>query len=483
MNREFFVNIVFLIVANLLVKPAYLLVIEPAVQNRVGSEAYGMYFVLWNFAVLLQIINDFGIQNFISRELAQNRHQLDSYFSSIFSLKIVLTALFFIVTAALGLWKYGMAWLPMLLSVALTIFLFITTAYLRAFLAGLGLYRLNSILSVLDKFLLLGLCSVLLWVEPFSKNFTIETFIHAQNFTAGLTALVAFIAVFRKTQRFNISFDLSALTNLLKKALPYALVIFVMTIYTRTDAVMLEWLLPKDGIYQANVYAQGYRFLDAVNVIGLLFVNLLMPMLSRQLQQKIDTQPLIRFGLQLLLVGALTVTAAIGVFRYDITAQLYREATPYWGDVLAMLMVSFVAASASYIYSTLIGAAGLVSSMNRIFISAFALNISLNLWLIPTQKAFGAAISTTITEFFVLIGLIFLAKKLQLLRGGIGWSFKLWAYGILVFGLMFFIKNTAFEAFWWVKMGMGVVVSLVIALAMGFLDYRKMEGLLSEKGS
>jgi O-antigen/teichoic acid export membrane protein len=478
MNREFFVNIIFLVLANALVKPAYLLIIEPAVQNRVGSEAYGMFFVLFNFALLLQIINDFGIQNFNSRELSQNRFLLDRYFSGIMSLKLVLAGVYFVIVTVLGWWKYGSTWLPMLWAVALNAVLFATVAYLRSCLAGLGMYRFNSFLSIFDKLLLLIYCSVLLWVAPFSQNFTIESFIHAQNLTAGLTVLVGFIAIYRKVSWFKIQFSRPIFAHLLRGALPYALAIFLMTIYTRTDAVMLEWLLPDDGKHQAGIYAAAYRLLDAVNILGLMFANLLMPMLARQLQEQIDIQPLMRFSVQLLMVAAVMVVAAVWFFRMDITAQLYDDATPFWGEVLGMLMFSFVAVSGTYIYSTLIGAAGKVATMNGIFIAAFFLNIALNLFLIPTQKALGAAISTGITQFFVFAGVIWLSKKLNLLRGGIRWSLSLWLFGLVVFGVFFCLKNWDFSTFWLVKMVIGCALSMFIAWAMGFLNHRNMRVFL-----
>ena len=43
-----------------------------------------------------------------------------------------------------------------------------------------------------------------------------------------------------------------------------------MGVYTRTDVVMVERLLP-DGKMQAGIYASAYRLLDAVNVAGFLF--------------------------------------------------------------------------------------------------------------------------------------------------------------------------------------------------------------------
>ena len=80
MNREFFINVLFLIFVNLLIKPFYIFGIDRTVQNTVAPGDYGIYFALFNFTFLFQIINDFGIQNFNNRNIAQYNQLLDKYF-------------------------------------------------------------------------------------------------------------------------------------------------------------------------------------------------------------------------------------------------------------------------------------------------------------------------------------------------------------------------------------------------------------------
>ena len=46
MQKKFITNLVILVALNLLIKPFWILVIEPSLQYRVGDAAYGEYFVL-----------------------------------------------------------------------------------------------------------------------------------------------------------------------------------------------------------------------------------------------------------------------------------------------------------------------------------------------------------------------------------------------------------------------------------------------------
>lgn len=171
MNREFLVNIIFLVVINLLIKPFYIFGIDRTIQNVVADGDYGMYFTLFSFTYLFQIINDFGIQNFNNRNISQSRHLIDKYFPNILVLKTLMGLVFlvvvFIVAAIL---KFEAVWNNLLFLVALNWILTSFLLYLRSNVSALGMYRVDSMLSVLDKLLLIIICGVLLW-SPLTGEF------------------------------------------------------------------------------------------------------------------------------------------------------------------------------------------------------------------------------------------------------------------------------------------------------------------------
>ena len=496
MNREFLVNIIFLVAINLLIKPFFIFAIDRNVQNLVGERAYGVYFSLVSFTVMFQIINDLGIQNFNSREIAQHRQLLDKYFSNIIILKLCLSILYiFCVTIISFIFQYDIALFPLIFYLALNQILFSLLGYLRSNVAALGFYRMNSLLTVLDRLLLILVCSGLIFIEPYRSHFEIMWFVHAQNTTLFLTCIVAFIIVFKKAKTVKWSFNMPFFLSILRGSLPYALAIFLMTIYTRTDVVMMERMLP-DGDRQAGIYASAYRLLDAVNMLGFLFAGLLLPMFSRMLKSTESVVPLLRFSFQVIMVAAVTLAVATWFHRTHIMQLLYKEATPFSGDVLGILMFSFVAISGTYIYSTLLGANGSVRKMNRVFIIAIALNIALNFLLIPYQKALGAAISTLITQLFVMIGMIALVRKELTLSqseqnpsgiaptGGIRqkqdkkWIFQLLGFILWAFLINFTLKSSNIIENWVAQLGISMFLSLVVAFVLGLLNYKKLEILL-----
>ena len=103
MQKKFITNLAILLFLNLLIKPFWVLGIEPYLQYKLGNETYGEYFVLFNFSFLLNILLDFGITNFNNKNIAQNNHLLAKHFSGLFLLKILLGVAYIAITIAIGL--------------------------------------------------------------------------------------------------------------------------------------------------------------------------------------------------------------------------------------------------------------------------------------------------------------------------------------------------------------------------------------------
>src|SRR5205085_619324 len=103
MQRKFVTNLALVLLLNLLIKPVYVLGIEVAVQNAVGTVQYGFYYAIFNFSFLLNILLDFGITNFNNKNISQNNHLLSKHLSSIIVLRFLLAVIFTAITIAGGL--------------------------------------------------------------------------------------------------------------------------------------------------------------------------------------------------------------------------------------------------------------------------------------------------------------------------------------------------------------------------------------------
>ncbi|MBL7888372.1 MAG: oligosaccharide flippase family protein, partial [Bacteroidia bacterium] len=168
MQKKFVANLALLLFMNLLIKPIYILGIDRAVQVEVGAANYGIYFAIFNFTFLLTIILDFGITNFNNKNIAQNNHLLTKHFSSLVSLKLLLAIAYIIICVLAGfIIGYDIRLMKLLLVQGFNMFLVFFILYLRSNLAGLHLFKTDSIVSVLDRLILIVLCVVMLKNDVF----------------------------------------------------------------------------------------------------------------------------------------------------------------------------------------------------------------------------------------------------------------------------------------------------------------------------
>ena len=116
-------------------------------------------------------------------------------------------------------------------------FIITLIAYARSYFGGLLLFKTDAIISILDRFLLILFCGVLIYTPITETPFKIEWFIWIQTLCYGITLAVASVIIFTKLGVPKLKFDSKYSYDIIKKSFPYALLIFLMIIYTRLDSV------------------------------------------------------------------------------------------------------------------------------------------------------------------------------------------------------------------------------------------------------
>ncbi|HMZ23941.1 MAG TPA: hypothetical protein PLG24_03295, partial [Saprospiraceae bacterium] len=106
MKRLFLSNILILLVLNLLVKPLYIFGIDVQVQNSIGPEQYGLFFSIFNYTLLFQFVIEYGITNYVKREVSLDNRRAPTVFSGILLLKLGLALLYFLLIIAFA-WAFN----------------------------------------------------------------------------------------------------------------------------------------------------------------------------------------------------------------------------------------------------------------------------------------------------------------------------------------------------------------------------------------
>jgi O-antigen/teichoic acid export membrane protein len=412
MQGKFLSTLLLSLVLNLLIKPISLFGIDAAVQNRVGATEYGLYFSLLNLSVLFNILIDLGINNYTIRTMAQDPFAATKHVGRIMVLRGLLFLVYSVFTLGvavfIGYHGYELQLMGVLIFNQLLIMF---TAYARSYFSGLHYFKTDAILSVLDRFLLIFICGFVLYSSFFTSHFQIEWYIWIQTICYAITLIVALILLSRIIQLNHFRFDRKFSVTVIKQSLPYAALILLMLLYTRSDSVILE-RLHENGRFEAGVYAQGFRLLDALYMFGMVFAGLLFPMFSRLLKQsKKDIIPLLQTSGNLLVGGCSVLIITLYFNAEMVLSWIYENNINSSAHSFRWLMLGFFGISLNFIFGTLLSANGNFKELNYLAFAAVVFNIGMNLFMAPIYGSIGISITFFITQVGVAVAQLFIAKE------------------------------------------------------------------------
>lgn len=493
MQKKFLTNLGLLLFLNLLVKPFWVLGIDRSVQNAVGAEDFGFYFSILNFSFIFNILLDFGITNFNNRNIAQNSQLLNKHFSGILILKTLLAIVYFVVTFLVG-WMigYNTAQFQMLAWVAFNQFLLSFILYLRSNISGLLLFKTDSIISVLDRLLMILFCSILLWGNVIDGEFKIQWFVYAQTAAYILTALIAFSIVMVKASFKRLNWNRPFILMILKKSLPFALMFLLMMTSYKIDPVFIERILPENlGKIQTGIYAQGYRLFDAVNMIAFLFGVLLLPIFSRLIKHKQSIEIIVRLAFSILITISFIVAISSYFYKNEIITILYPQIKneiladyinriETSASIFSILMFGFIAIASTYVFGTLLTANGNLKELNLIAGGGIIISVTLNVLLIPHLLSVGSAIANLITQFAMVFVQVIIAFRVFKFSMNKKFIFSLLTFlgSILIISYTFqFIHSN-----WVINYLLTLTVSFLISIAFRLINIKEVILIFKSEG-
>jgi len=471
-QKKLFSNIFLLVLINFLIKPFWTFGVEIKVLNTVGAETFGFYYAVFNFSFLFHIFIDIGINQFHNREIARTPEKFITQFSQLFNLKIFFSLVYVLVTfIAAYVVRYNQAQFNLLIILGFNQIIQSFVLYNRATFTALFRFKLDTFFSVFDKLLAILICVYIFCFSSIknslSTDFKIEYFIYAQTIALIISFIVSFLILIFTEKMKWLKMDFSSFLPYLKKTLPFALAVLLMTLYTRIDAVMIERLLPEnEGAYQAGVYASGYKILDALNQIPYLFAVFLIPVFARLLKDKEDIKPIFTAALKMLLTISIGATVVVIFWGNDILQKLYLDYTIEWQESFKYLIFSFNTAILIYATGGLLTANNNMIAISKMSIVALIINIVLNYYFIPKSCAAGASLATLITQISMAVMQIVLVVKLWKFKFPIQYFVKFSVYTFILATVAYFMHSKL------EYIGIIVFLALTMALAMNLIEWK-----------
>lgn len=487
MQRRLFSGLLWLLLLNLLVKPFWLLGIEVGVQNAVGSEAYGFYFAIFNLSYIFNIVLDLGLTNFNTRNIARHPKLVDKHLSGILVVKCLLLVFYLVVTFSVGaLLGYTSTQFYLLAWLCLNQFLNSLILYLRSNFEGLLLFRWDSVLSVLDRLLMIAICGFLLWAPHFSIfdfQFTIFHFVYAQTAAYVITVAVALTVLIRKVGLRRLRFNRPFTLVVLKKSLPFALLVLLMASYNRLDPVLLQRLSPAGmGNYNAGIYAGAFRLLDALTMIVYLVSVPLLPIFSRMTKEyahpSSELRDTVRRMFSLVMVFAVPAACLLGSMDDELMALFYNAHVEDYAAVFRVVIFCIIPIATTYVFGTLLTAAGRLRQLNRYAAVTLLLSVLLNVLLIPRFGAVGSACAAVGAQSLMAVAQVVAAVRIFALRPTGGYILRLVFFTLFVIVCTFCIPHLV----WWVTLPVVMLIAICVAGLMGLLEIKEIMKIMGREG-
>ena len=407
-SQKFYSSLLLLIILNLVIKPVWILGIDRQVQNTVGLQVYGQYFSLFNLSIITGFLLDWGMTTYYSRQLSRKNTFMNlagEFLTMKIALVIIYAFVIIVIAYVSGVRNWSILTGVICIQALTSFFLFF-----RAMITARQMFRVDAWLSVFDKSLMILLCGALLLFPATFGYMTIGKFIFFQVTCLGLAILIAAFILVKAGFRFDLGSISFFKRSTIKTMLPYALIILVMSLHYRLYGFLLERLRP-DGAYQAGLYASAYRLLDASNMVGFLFASFLLPYVARWSDDPLGVSSVTLNIRHVLVVFSLGI-ACTGIFLAPWMQNiLYHNNNSESIEVLKWCLPALIGYSFVHIYGTLLTATGHILPFCLITFIAVAVNLVLNIFLIPLMGAKGSCIAALVSQSACGIATMYYAKE------------------------------------------------------------------------
>ncbi len=393
------------------------IVVVIVLARALGVRGFGVYSFAFAFAEMFAIATDAGLHTILVREIARDREAAPRLLGSALILKGLLAILSWLAAWVVAVWTIP-AGEPLWSALAASFLLFVSfrvTSFRMIFDAPFeaGLKMSTPIaIGVGSEFLSAACLIAAAWARwPIPALIGVQLAAFLPGFF--LLARRSFREI-RPVLRFN----LTLWFRLLRMAIPVGIANFFLVAYTRTDILMLGWMMDEKSV---GMYSAAFKLTGSLSIIPLAITTSLLPLLSnafgsgdaekvRQMYRAALSVAVVA-GLPVAVGGYLLSEGAIGLIYgagYEPAAKALQILAPamFFSFILYVMTTSAVAVSRAGLFTIYAGMLAL-------------LNIALNAALIPSYGILGASWATLIAEGFLMAaGMAVLRPSVGLPAGG-----------------------------------------------------------------
>jgi O-antigen/teichoic acid export membrane protein len=424
-------NSVLVVGARALAKLAVFLVVV-LLWRHLGADNYGRFATMIVYVTLVGVVADLGLQTVFIRDASRDRSAFTRYLANLLSARLLLSLVALLILAvALRLLS------PALFPYTLAAFaLLLTTSYsslLRAVFYIRGRLGYEAIAIVAEAIVLLALTLVAI-----NRRATWDAFLWVYTISYLFTCLFAFAVLrFRWHERVAVHLEPVFVRRLLMAGLPLALGFTITTVYAQLDIVLLQLF---KNFQMVGWYSAANKYIDAVAWIPQSAMGVVFPALSllgagdrRRLAFAYEK------SFKMLAILGLPLAVGLGVMAASIVhfTRGFEQSIPALQILAPSVVLLFV--NNAFIYT--LTAINRQFDFTRLALFTLAVNLVLNLALIPPYGYLGAAAASTITEAALFSGGWWLLRRQRLPLSVIGSSGRVIASALIMGGAVYLIRS------------------------------------------
>ena len=370
-----------------------------------GVEGIGNYLLVLSLLALLNV-SDMGVYAIAVRELSSRPGTEDALMGNVLLIRVGLAVVAMVLVSGLALLLSYPAEVTMAVCLASLSYLFtaIGTGGLGTiFVANLRM-EFQVLSNIVQHAVFLGLVGLVV-----SQGWGLIPLVLAYD----ASILANTVAVFFFSRRWvmpSLRLDLALCRRLLWASLPLGLAGIVSMAAFRVDILMLSKM---KGAESVGLYGVAYRFVDLGLGASFFLAISVYPLLSqyhasghslglqRLLQRSVDFTALLAMGL----------CTSVIVFAEPIISFLASDEFLPAAKTLRILSFALVLIWVNNMLNHALMAIGKQVMVLWVDLAGLAVNVGLNLILIPRFGFNGAAISTIVTEFTLFLAVLFMVTK------------------------------------------------------------------------
>jgi O-antigen/teichoic acid export membrane protein len=376
------------------------------VARYLGAEGLGILNFGVSLIAIFSVIVNFGLGTLTTREVARDRSKASKYLANVIPIQVLLAftsiSLIVVLVNAIG-YPQQTIYVVYILSVGLIVST-LSSLFLAIFQAFEEL-KFQAMVLVITS--VAALCGALIVIQ---LHLNVVAFALFALVSSGIGLAFVYAICVRRFFKPYLEADFDFWRSALKEAWPMAATAMSVMIFFRIDVVMISLI---QGTTAVGFYSIAYTLSEASLVVPSMFVVSLLPILSKLHQDpKQSFQDTCAQVIRYLLYLALPMALFVTMWAKPIVSFLYGARFDPSVAALQILIWSAAIMYVSMVLGTALVAANLQKLSMKLNLLQAALNISLNVLLIPKYSYFGASFATVVAVACGLaLGFFFLGRN------------------------------------------------------------------------